>query len=114
MRSSVISSGRMPSSRSRLTAARSVDDLCATAVVQRDRQDHAFVSNGLFGSARDLFANVFSQRSGSADSLKLDVLAIDLVELDPDVAAQHAHQRVDLVTGALPILCRERVQRQRG
>ncbi len=64
--------------------ARGVDDLSAAAVVQRDSQDHAFVSGGLFGGARDLFANVFRQRADSADGLKLDVLAIDLVEFDPE------------------------------
>ena len=48
----------------------------------------------------------------AADDVEPNVVLVQRVELEPDVALQQHHQRVDLGPGTLPVLDGERVERE--
>src|SRR5258706_16221691 len=93
-------------------ATRGVDDLRAPTVVQRDIEAHARVARGPVDADLQLALHVGRQLVGAADHLELDVVLVERAELEPDVPLQQHHQCVDFRARPLPVLHRERVERQ--
>src|SRR5579884_4001789 len=90
-----------------------INDLRAPAVVERDAQSHACVSRCPLDRLLKLAADAFAQRVGAAYRLEANVLAVNLVEFEAEIALEHPHQRVNFESRTLPVLGREGVQSQR-
>src|SRR5262245_56813061 len=93
-------------------ATRRVHDFRASTVVERDVEQHAGVGRGLRDAHRQLGLHVGGELVGSADHLEPDVVLQERAELEADVALQQRHQRVHFGARTLPVLRRERIQRQ--
>ena len=93
--------------------ARDGGDRLAPAVGQRQAQRHAAVAGRIAHQRVQRLLRERGQPVHLADGDEADVVVHDLVALFDDVVAQKLHQRRDLLDGALPVLRRERVQRQR-
>src|SRR3954447_22403208 len=86
----------------------------APAVVERDVQDHARVARGALDGALQLAPHAVAQPLDAADGLEAYVLPVYLFEFEPQVALEHAHQRVHFEARALPVLGREGIERERA
>ena len=91
---------------------RRFDDLGAAAVVQGDVEEHAGVAGGLALGRLQLVADVAGQLLFAADDAKADVVAQQRVQLEAQIALEQRHQRRDFRRRTLPVLDRERVERQ--
>ena len=60
-----------------------INDLGASAIVQGDRQNHAGILSGSLRRSGYFAPHTFRQRARAANGLKLDVLPVDLVQLEP-------------------------------
>src|SRR5262245_21981140 len=76
-------------------AARSVDDLGAAAVVERDVEQHPAVRRRLALADLELLAHVGRQLLGAADDPEADVVLEQRAQLEPQVALEERHQRRD-------------------
>src|SRR5437764_3965563 len=94
--------------------AHRVNNLCATAVVERDAQDHAGVALSPLDGLLELASDAVAQRVGATDGLEAYVLPVNLFEFETQVALEHAHQRVNFQPRSLPVLRREGVERERS
>src|SRR5436309_7832993 len=93
-------------------AARRVHDFGAAAVVQRDVEQHPGVGRRLPDAELEFVLHVGRKLLGAADDAKRDVVLEQRAELEADVSLEQRHQRVDFGTRPLPVLDRERVQRE--
>ena len=93
-------------------APRRVDDFRAAAVVQRDVEQHAARAGGSCDRLIQFLAHVARQFVGPADDVEPDVVAEQHVQFRTQIALQQQHQRPDFGGRPLPVLHRERVQRQ--
>jgi hypothetical protein len=66
----------------------------------------------MFGSSGNFVAHSRRKCFDSPDRLKANVLFMDFFEFDAQIFSEHAHQGIDLVSGAFPILSRKRVEGQ--
>src|SRR6266478_3253850 len=92
--------------------AASIDYFGPATVVQSDGQYHSFVCRGTFGSPGNLATHILSKSARAANRLKLNILPVDLIQFKPKITTQHAHQRINLITRPLPVLCGKSVERK--
>ena len=77
-------------------------------------EDHARVAGRPFLGRRQLVADVRAQPLALPDDTEPDVVLEEQLELAAQIVLQQPHERGDLGVRALPVLDRERVQREHG
>src|SRR5688572_4491951 len=89
-----------------------IDDLGASAVVQRNVEEHPAAALRALDRDVQLILDVGRQLLHPADHAKADVIAQQRVQLGPQIALEKPHQRADLTGRTLPVLYGERIQRE--
>ncbi len=89
-----------------------IDDLCSPAVAQRDGQDHFIEMGGLlFGGANPVLSGLRKEIVAS-DGAEANPLLDQTLPFRGEVVLQESHKGADFVSWAIPVLLRERVDRQ--